>query len=476
MLKSKSTKKALLLINNYFGFSVAEAVIAAAFFAIIATSLISALIYFNALPALIGLKTRAIFLAEQGIEASRNLRDNNFINLVDGTHGLNKSSGQWSFAGSLDTADGFARQIVVSSLDSDTKKIISQVSWSSRGNDYNTSLIGRLTNWQKIITSIGDWSTTTIESRLDLPGINDGRKIQVIGDYAYIVRADGSPDFVIADISDTSSPFVVGSLSLTGGPTNIFVTGNYAYVSSDDDNGELKIINISNPSSPSLVGTYNAAGAGNGNGLYVIGNNVYLGRTNSGSNPGFLIINVTNPASPALLGSMNVGQVVYEVVVSGNYAYLATGDNNFELRVVNISNPAALSYAGSLNLSGTTDSITIALAGNKLFMGQGSSLHVINISNPPTPSLLGSLAVGGTLNDIALNLGNSDNYLFITTSDAASEFKVINLSTPASPAILGQEDIPGASPLLGIAYDSSLDRAFAVGQSNLEELVIIAPN
>ncbi|HOZ36406.1 MAG TPA: hypothetical protein PLR18_01070 [bacterium] len=475
ILKSKLTPRVLSLTDNTFGFSVAEAVVATAFFAIIATSLISTLIYINRLAYESGSRARATLLAEEGLEAARNLRDNNFSNLVDATHGLSMAGNQWIFSGASDTIDGFSRQLTISSLDSDTKKIISQVSWTARGNEYSLSLTDRLTNWQKIVKVIGDWSTTSLEASLDLSGTDDGRKIQVVGNYAYVVRADGTPDFAVIDIHDPANPVVVGSLSLVGGPTNIFVSGGYAYVSSDDNNGELKIINIANSSAPTLAGTYNAPGNGGGNGIYVVGNTAYLGRTNSGSNPGFLIIDATNPASPTLLGSMNLGKIVYEVVVSGDYAYLATGDNNFELRVVNINNPASLSYAGSLNLSTNTDATTIAVSGNTLFIGQGSTLHLVNITTPTAPSLLGSLLVAGTLNDIALDLGDN-KYVFIATGDPNNEFKVIDITNPGTPVIFGQYDLTDINSLLGIAYDSTLDRALVVGQADSQEFVIISPH
>ncbi|NMB48110.1 hypothetical protein GYA13_01530, partial [Candidatus Kuenenbacteria bacterium] len=348
----KSTPRVLSLIDDTLGFSVAEAVIATAFFAIVATSLISAVVYFNRLSVASGARTRAVFLAEEGLEAVRNLRDNNFSNLTDATHGLAKTGDQWAFSGASDTIDGFTRQLNIASLDSDTKKIISQVAWRERGVDYSVSLIGHLTNWQKIVKTIGDWSSTTLEASLDLPSTNDGRKIQVIGDYAYVVRADGTPDFIIIDISDPANPFLAGSLSLVGAPTNIFVSGGYAYVSSDDNNGELKIINVANPAAPALVGVYDAPGAGDGNGIYIVGTNAYLVGTNSPANPDFLILNVSDPANPTLIGSLKTGQVFYEVVVSGNYAYISTGDKNAELRVANISNLNLPTLAGNLNLPG----------------------------------------------------------------------------------------------------------------------------
>lgn len=462
-------------IKNKTGVTVVEAVIAIAIFSILATVAYEIYIGADKLVKRTDQKATALWLAEEGLEAVRSIRDESFANLTTGQNGLAVSSNQWTFAGTEDTSGIYWRAVTLASIDADNVLATSTVSWSYNGATNTVSLGTIFTNWHKIVSAVGDWSTTTLPFSLDLSGTHDGRKIQVVGDYAYIVRADGTPDFSIFDVSMPDSPSLLGSLSLTGGQTNIFVSGNYAYVSSDDDNGELKIINISNPNSPVLTGTYNGAGAGNGNGVYVTGTRAYLVRTNSGSNPDFLIINVSNPATPTLIGSLNLGQIGYEVAISGNYAYCVTGDNSQELKIISITNPASPSLVGSLNLPGTTDAITVSFSGSTLFIGQGSNLYSVNITIPTSPTLLNSLSVVGTLNDIALNLGNAGTYLFIGTSDANNEFKVINVSNSSAMSILGQRNLAVTNPLLGIAYDVIFDRAFVVSSLDTLEFLVIAP-
>jgi hypothetical protein len=189
-------------------------------------------------------------------------------------------------------------------------------------------------------TTTANWLTPLLAGNLDLSGTHDGIKIQVVGNYAYVVRGTGSPNFQIINISNPAAPSLTGSLNLTSSANNIYVLGNYAYVASSDTAGELKIINITNPAAPVLTGTYNAPGtSAAGNGIFVNGTTAYLVRTTS-SDKELYIVNVTTPASPVALGSLELAATAYDVVVSGSYAYIASNSNTQELQVVNISTPA----------------------------------------------------------------------------------------------------------------------------------------
>jgi hypothetical protein len=75
-----------------------------------------------------GNRNRAISIAEEGLEAVRNIRDDSFSNLVVGTHGINNSEGEWQFSGSSDSVDIYTRTVTVSDINSDTKQVTSAVS------------------------------------------------------------------------------------------------------------------------------------------------------------------------------------------------------------------------------------------------------------------------------------------------------------------------------------------------------------
>lgn len=99
--------------------------------------------------------TKANFLAEEGLEAARAIRDNSWLDLIAGSHGLVISGGHWIFQGiSEDIHDqlrGGARTIEIENLDQNRKKVISRVNWQfSEGRPEEVRLVSYLTNWQKV--------------------------------------------------------------------------------------------------------------------------------------------------------------------------------------------------------------------------------------------------------------------------------------------------------------------------------------
>lgn len=154
----QSMKRDRLNINQS-GFSIVEIIIASAIFALIVTAFVGSLTYFNKSATAAGIKARAIFLAEEGLEAARNIRDEDFSNLINGTHGLAISSGQWVFSGSQDLTDIFLREVEISTIDDNTKEVDSRVSWNQGlKNGGSVSLATRLTNWQIIVEIVDSCS------------------------------------------------------------------------------------------------------------------------------------------------------------------------------------------------------------------------------------------------------------------------------------------------------------------------------
>ena len=105
------------------GFTLIEAILGLAIFVLIVSGLASALIYAWRSGAVAGDRQRAVFYAAEGLEATRNIRDASFANLVDGVYGLAVSANVWTFSGSSDSTGIFQRQISISTVDANTKQI-----------------------------------------------------------------------------------------------------------------------------------------------------------------------------------------------------------------------------------------------------------------------------------------------------------------------------------------------------------------
>lgn len=132
------------------GFSLVEILLAVSVFGLIVMALVGSLIYGQESTALAGERSRVAILADEGLEAARNIRDAGFSNLTDGTHGLAISSNQWTLSGTSDTTDIFTRSLAISSVDANRKQVIATVTWPQTPQRSGTvTLTTYLTNWNK---------------------------------------------------------------------------------------------------------------------------------------------------------------------------------------------------------------------------------------------------------------------------------------------------------------------------------------
>jgi Tfp pilus assembly protein PilV len=432
-------------------------------------------------------ETYADQYAQEGIEAVRSIKNRNMASIVAGTYGLSNAGNQWNFSGSSDTRNGYTRQVVISegrrtgnqlvnsggTVDPDLFKVTVNVTWNFRPTRANTvTQTSYLTNFRKNITPPGNWALPSANGSYDASGNTDGRRIATSGNYAYMIRSSGAPDFFVINITNPAAPTLAGSTSVGNAATNIFVAGSFAYVTGTSNTQELRIVNISNPAAPTVVGTYNAPGNADMNDVFVIGSTAYAVRSNS-TDPEFVVLNVTNPAAVSLTGSLNLNGNSLEVGVSGTYAAISSGDDNQELQLVNITTPATPSLSGTYNATGTTDGVAVAFFDTTVVLSQsGGSVYLISTSTPSTPTLVSTYAAGGTVNDISL--GFSNTYAFLATANAASEFQVLNITNPASPTLLGSSNLAGTA--FGVAYNATLNRAAVTTNINTTEYLTMQPN
>jgi len=133
------------------GFSVIEAVVAASIFVLITTSIVSSYFKVSNYIQSAGAEQRAIFLAEEGLEAVRNIRDNSFDALTTGgTKGLSTSGNAWNFSGSQDTTGIYTRKISITEPNADTKEVSATMTWSFKGENKSLTLKREFTNWRKV--------------------------------------------------------------------------------------------------------------------------------------------------------------------------------------------------------------------------------------------------------------------------------------------------------------------------------------
>ncbi|MFA6604124.1 MAG: prepilin-type N-terminal cleavage/methylation domain-containing protein [Patescibacteria group bacterium] len=157
------------------GFSIIEALVAIAVFGVLAAGTINLVAGPMIASSEARERSRASFLAEEGIEAARSIRNASWMNLTAGDHGLAKTT-VWSFSGNYDdTAEGnlmFRRVVAIEpvsrdgggnivasggSVDPRTKKITATVNWiSGFGLARNAVASAYFTNW-----NVYDWRQST---------------------------------------------------------------------------------------------------------------------------------------------------------------------------------------------------------------------------------------------------------------------------------------------------------------------------
>lgn len=131
------------------GFSLVEVLLSVSVFALIVTALTGGLIYGQQSTAISGMRSRAALLADEGLEAARNIRDENFSNLTDGAYGLAISGNQWDFSGTSDVTDIFTRAVTISAVDANRKLVTSTVTWQQNPQRTGSVILTTyLTNWK----------------------------------------------------------------------------------------------------------------------------------------------------------------------------------------------------------------------------------------------------------------------------------------------------------------------------------------
>jgi hypothetical protein len=237
--------------------------------------------------------------------------------------------------------------------------------------------------------------------------VND---IKVSGNYAYVTNSN---NLLIIDINNPSTPTIKGSCNAIGA-IGVSVSNNYAYVITYDG---LSIIDISNSSSPTLKGNYHNPLNNHGS-VSVSGNYAYIGGPSS-----LEIVDISNPSSPTLTGSYKTSMGTYCSSVSGNYAYIGESKG---LEIVDISNPSSPILKGMYNTSNYVSSVSVS--GNYVYI-ISFHLTIIDISNPSSPTLKINYLVGSGSKIVSV----SGNYAYI--SDYSSGLKIVDISNPSSPTL-----------------------------------------
>ena len=406
---------------------------------------------------------QALRFAREEIEIARASAIGNFADLVS-------ASG---------TEREFIKERIVETIDAHIKKVTVRVRWMTDPlRDQHITLVTHVTDWRDLGDTggdtggggtTGDWTNPRTLGSINLsPGGNSATDLDVVNKIVYLVSqhsSQASDDFWVIDATNGESPQTLSSTSTGPGLVAVDVAGAYAYAANDSVTAQLHIVDVSDTQTPRLAASFqlpDVSGPGAaGNSVFYASGRVYVG-TKSATGPEFHIVDVSAPASPAALGSFEIGADVNEIWVSGSYAYLATSNDNEELKMLDVSDPADILSAGVFNATGTLDGKGLHLAGTTLYLGRaagsGDELYVLDVSDPASVVILGSNNVGADINGIRVR----DELAFLGTSNSNKEFQVWNVADPTNMA----EESSFNFPQVAAAVDYEDNLVYVAVRSN----------
>ncbi len=220
--------------------------------------------------------------------------------------------------------------------------------------------------------------------------------------YDYYNREKGMQ---ILDVSNPADIKELSRIPTTHGAFKVQVQGDYAYIVG----GYVSIVNISDPTNPVLVsefftGYYSSDLDVRGNLLYLADLDPYWPAYESA----LTILNIEDKSNPSVITSYDIYLAVSDVKLSGNLAIVANEDYVW---FVDVTDSANLSVAGSYNVPGsalrvkTKDSLVYIVDDSsprsiKRSSPRPGDFQIINIADPANPTLIGSLSFPGPVTNV----------------------------------------------------------------------------
>lgn len=334
-------------------------------------------------------------------------------------------------------------------------------------------------NWRDLtVYSLADPSTPQFLAQIRLSGADSGYpvRLQVLGQYAYVVSGDGI--LRIVDITQPDAPFIV-SRTATGNQQllyHLLVVEGMAYLSNDR---QFFAVDVSNPQHPAL---YNA-----GVPAFPLEDATPVGahiitRAETNSSYQYEIWDVSDPLAPIFVNSLDLpcggkieiegetavyygpgGQGLTSVDASdlhnprilgvsrcvmeanhlcfdGRLAVTAGGGDSSSnyLAVFDVSNSSSIDLRGNLDALQNVDRASSCVVEDEtLYLAtQPVGLMAVDISEPSCPVVLTTMG----LPDGAASLTCKDQKLYITNDDGLVVFDVSSAESPieiTSIALLG---------------------------------------
>ena len=295
-------------------------------------------------------------------------------------------------------------------------------------------ILSYVTSYSGAIEIAGNYLYAPTYNSLNTFGILPDGSLSPMGeniDYAGLTDVSISSSRIAA-VSSSSDKFYTSpltSLSIPPGPSKAIFTGSRT---------------------SSLTATVK-----NGNNLYLLGSGILS------------VVNVTDPFNPSITSTLvDPGlQSASAMVQSGNYLYVTSSNNSYNLYVYDVTIPTSPVFVTSIqNYPAFYQVTTLKVSGSYLYAlsPAASSLAVVDITAPAAPVFKGS--IGSLSNPSSFDVSGS--YAYVCSSSSGSLY-VISAATPTAPSIVGTLTNSVFSDCRGVAYSAPYVYALSENQNRL---------
>ena len=441
-------------------------------------------------------RLEAVGLLKESQEAVRSFREKNWNTFaINGTYHPQIASGSWSLISGSEQINGYTRQIVISdilrdatgaivsqngNIDPSTKKVVSTVSWTSpffsnvTSTQYLTRFAGNTVYSQTSVSDFntgsksgvlvtntsggevtlggggsGDWCSPNLSiSAIDLPKSGVANAISAIEGKVFAGTGENASGVSYATVSISNANPPTGEIlgTFSNYKTNdVFGVSNYSYIATDTNNKEIIILDVS-VTPYTEIGFFDAPGADDATSVFVVNNTGYM---TSGEKLYAFDLTETTGSRPILEpDGVTLSGEGEEVVVVGNYAYIAIGDDSSkEMQIVDVANPLSLRRLGygdadpaRLNSGEKGKDIFVNQAGTRAYVAVNGKAGFPDFFIFDTSTKTGSRPIigkyeanGMTAKGITVVPGNRA----ILVGTGGEEYQVINIATESGPVRCG---------------------------------------
>jgi len=201
--------------------------------------------------------------------------------------------------------------------------------------------------------------------------------------------------FIVADISNTAAPAILGSCSASSPGGSMAIRGNDVYYSSGWSS-DIGLIDVSDPSSPELKGNLNLGDAVEPHAFTIKDDLLYVQgiQYSEGMFLVFSLTGLTDPLAPDSIGDLAVGSQRSESLHAvGTLVYSAVGNNG--VGVTDVSDPEHPSPSALFAVTDdvkTYEAQDVYASGNLLYVAaKDGGVFVYDMSNFLSPQRLGTV-------------------------------------------------------------------------------------